>query len=352
MPTLKAVILVGGPGIRLRPLTEDRPKSVVPVLNRPYMEHTISHFKKYGIKDIILAMNYLPDAIREYFDDGERCGVHLTYCLEKEPLGTAGAVKNAAEYLDGPIIVLNGDDVFLEMNWDEAYAFHTQKKAISTILLKKVDNPSAFGVVETDAEHKVRRFIEKPPPGTETTNWINAGGYILEPEVLTYIPSGQHYMFEKELFPYLLETCKPVYGYEYKGYWKDMGTPANYFNLNMDMLEGKVKSPLFDFKAKDVIYKGKGVKIDKSAVLSASVVIGNGCRIGAGVKIKGPAIIGQDCRLEDGAVVENAVLWDNIIVGVKTSLAHCIVVSRAVIDGHQEVEDSIITPAQTVPLPR
>jgi mannose-1-phosphate guanylyltransferase len=342
MPKLKAVILVGGPGLRLRPLTEDRPKSVVPVLNRPFMEHTISHLKKYDIKDIILAMNYLPDAIHEYFGDGERCGVHLTYCLEKEPLGTAGAVKNAAEYLDGPFIVLNGDNVFLEMNWDEAYAFHSQKKAKATIFLKQVDNPSAFGVVETDADHKVQRFIEKPPPGTETTNWINAGGYILEPEVLAFIPPGQHYMFEKGLFPYLLETGQPVYGYEYKGYWLDMGTPGRYFTLNIKMLK----------KNKNSISCGADVTIHPSALMTPPVLIGKGCDIGPGVRLKGPVVIGPGCRLEDGAVVENAVLWDNIIVGVKTRLAHCIVVSRAVIDGHQAVADSIITPAQTVPLPR
>ncbi len=318
------------------------------------MEHTIAHLKKYGIKEIILAMNYLPDAFREYFGDGERCGVHLTYCLEKEPLGTAGAVKNAAEYLDGPFIVLNGDDVFIEMNWDKVFAFHTQKLAKATVLLTWVKNPSDFGVVETDADHKVQRFIEKPPSGTETTNWINAGGYVLEPEVLSFIPSGQHYMFEKGLFPYLLDLGKPVYGYEYKGYWLDMGSPEKYYALNMDLLMSKVKSPLISSieGLKEGIFYGTDVKLDPTVLITPPVIISDNCHLGPGAKIKGPVVIGRDCRLEDGAVVENAVLWDNITIGAKATLVHCIISSQVVIESHRKIIDRVITPSRTVWLPQ
>jgi mannose-1-phosphate guanylyltransferase len=347
---LKAVILVGGLGTRLRPLTDNCPKPIVPVLNRPFLEHTLAHLRQYGIKDIVLAMSYLPEAIREYFGDGERCGLRLTYCLEKEPLGTAGAVKNAATYLDRPFIVLNGDNVFLEMDLNEAYAFHREKRAKATIFLTWVDNPGAFGVVETDNDNKVRRFIEKPPPGEATTNWINAGGYILEPEVLEYIPPGQHYMFEKGLFPHLLDIGEPVYGYHYKNYWLDMGTPWKYFSLNMDMLAGKVKNRLLPEPGENGIYYGKDVSVHTSAMITPPAVIGGGCRIGPEVVIKGPVSIGRGCLLEKSARLERVVLWDNIRIGAGAGLQNCIISSDNIIDSGRIISDCVVTVSWTAPL--
>jgi mannose-1-phosphate guanylyltransferase len=347
---LKAVILVGGPGTRLRPLTDNCPKPIVPVLNRPFLEHTLAHLKQSGIKDVILAMSYLPDAIREYFGDGERCSMKLMYCIEKDPMGTAGAVKNAAAYLDGPFIVLNGDDVFIELNIDDVFAFHCKKKAKATIFLTQVENPSAFGVVETDSNQKVQRFIEKPPPGTETTNWINAGGYILEPEVLDYIPSGQHYMFEKDLFPHLLEEDEFVFGYPYRGYWRDMGTSSNYYLLNMHMLEGKVKNRLLLKTQKNGIYCSPDATIHPSAAITPPAIIERGCRIGREVRVTGPVTIGRDCVLEDGVYIEKAVLWNSIRVGAGARLDKCIVSSDTVIGKGQVIKDSVVTPSQTVPL--
>jgi mannose-1-phosphate guanylyltransferase len=351
--SLKAIILVGGPGMRLRPLTEDRPKSVVPVLNLPAIEHTFAYLKQYGIKEILLAMNYLPDVIKSYFGDGSRSGIRLTYCLEKEPMGTAGAVKNASSYLDGAFLVLNGD-LFTELDLTEMLAFHREKKARATISLTWVDDPSAFGVVETDGNQKVKRFIEKPPLAEATTNWINAGTYILEPEVLNYIPSNTHYMFEKGLFPSLLQADEPVYGYPYRGFWLDMGNPQTYFSLNMDLLTSKVKSPLIPpiETDKNGVRFGAGVIIHPEAVITPPVLIDDGCLIGEGVHLKGPAVIGRDCRLEKGAVVENSILWDNITIGTQSKLSTCIVTSRSVIKAGQEIADCIVTPGKTVPLPR
>jgi mannose-1-phosphate guanylyltransferase len=345
---LKAVILVGGLGTRLRPLTDSCPKPIVPVLNRPFLEHTLAHLQQFGVKDIVLAMSYLPDAIREYFGDGERCGVRLVYSLEKEPLGTAGAVKNAAAYLDRPFIVLNGDNVFLEMNLDEAYAFHREKKAKATIFLTWVKNPGAFGVVETDGHHKVKRFVEKPPPGEATTNWINAGGYILEPEVLEYIPGDRHYMFEKGVFPHLLEAGEPVYGYPYRGYWLDMGTLEQYLSLNFDLLLAKVSSPLIP--GRDGIRLDADAEIHPSAVISAPVVIGRGSRIGSGVTITGPVSIGRGCLLEKGARLESSVLWDNVRVGSGAGLKNCIVSSDNIIEEGRQIADRVVTTSRTAPL--
>ena len=342
---------MGGSGTRLQPLTFVLPKPIVPVLNRPFLEHTIAHLKQVGIQDIILAMNYLPDKIRDYFGDGERCGVRLSYCVEKEPLGTAGAVKNAAAYLNGPFVVLNGDDVFLEMNLHEVCKFHRQKRAKATIFLTQVENPSAFGVVETDQDRRVRRFIEKPPPGTETTNWINAGGYLLEPDVLEYIPAGQHYMFEQGLFPALLKAGEPVFGYHYRGYWIDLGTLNKYFRLNMDLLCSKTWSPLITDPERDGVRCGPNVIIHPSAEITAPAVIDRDCRFGKDTRIRGPVVIGRDCVIEEGAYLENAILWDSVRVGAGARVSNCIISSRTVIDSGRDVCNCVITPEQSAPLP-
>jgi mannose-1-phosphate guanylyltransferase len=349
----KAVILVGGPGTRLRPLTRDRPKSVVPLLNHPAIEHTFAYLKQYGIEDIILAMNYLPDVIKGYFGDGRRCGVRITYCLEKEPLGTAGAVKNAAYHLDGPFFVLNGD-LFTDLNLAEMLAFHRQRGAKASIALTWVDDPSAFGVVETDENKKVRRFIEKPPLGEAATHWINAGTYILEPEVLDRIPPETHYMFENGLFPGLLAAGEPVYGYPYRGFWLDMGTLRNYFSINMDLLMSRVKSPLITPfpSGQEGVRLGTGATLHPSASVTPPVLVDDGCRIGPGVRLSGPVVVGRDCRLDEGAVVGNSILWDNVIVSPRCRVENCIIGSQVTIESGREVVDSIVTSSQTVPLPR
>jgi mannose-1-phosphate guanylyltransferase len=346
---IKAVILVGGPGTRLQPLTFTLPKSLVPVLNRPVMEHMIAYLRQFGIEDIILTMSYLPDAIRSHFGDGRNFDVHLTYCVEKDPLGTAGAVKNACEYLDGTFIVLNGD-VFTKMDLSDMFLFHIEKKAKATIALTWVDNPSAFGVVETDNDKRVQRFIEKPPLGTETTNWINAGTYILEPEVLEYIPANQHYMFEKGLFPGLLEAGGAVFGYPYRGYWLDMGTLAQYFSLNMDFMCGEINDPLSKGFGRDGILYNSNVIIHPSAVITKPVVIDRDCRIGKNAHLKGPLIIGRNCVLEDGTSLENAILWENVRVGTGARLNSCIISSNTVIENYSDITNCVVTPSQTAPL--
>jgi len=346
---LAAVILTGGPGTRLQPLTNDRPKSVLPVLNKPFMEHFIAYLRQYGIKDIILTLSYLPDVIREYLGDGSRYGVRLTYCLEEEPRGTAGAVKNAEAYLDNTFFVLNGD-VFTDMDLGDMLAFHRENKAKATISLTWVDDPSAFGVVETDSEKRVKRFIEKPPLAEATTNWINAGTYILEPGVLEHIPSNTHYMFEKGLYPHLLDTGVPVYGYPYRGYWLDMGTPEKYFSLNVDLLSSKIKSPLVSITGQNGIYYSRDAVVHPSAVVTTPVVIDGGSRIGRGAHINGPVVIGCGCHVEDGASIENAILWNNVRIGAGARIRQCIISSDINIGNNQDVTNCIVTPSETVPL--
>jgi mannose-1-phosphate guanylyltransferase len=346
--SLKAVILIGGSGTRLQPLTYDTPKSMVPVLNKPFMEHTIAYLRQFGIEDIILTLNYLPGVVQDYFGDGRRFGVRLTYCLEEEPMGTAGAVKNAEQYLNSTFIVLNGD-IFTDLDMADMLACHRNKGARATISLYWVDDPSAFGVVDTDSAQRVRRFVEKPPLAEATTNWINAGIYILEPEVLEHIPANSHYMFENGLFPLLLELGEPVYGYPSSGYWLDMGNPGKYFSLNGDLLLSKVSSPLIHGSG-DGIYRDQDVSIHPSVRIVPPVIMGSRCQISQGVYLKGPVVIGPDCHLEDGASIENAVLWNNVRIGANARLGQCIISSDTSIEPNSHIVNRVVTPSQTVPL--
>jgi len=276
--------------------------------------------------------------------------VKLTYFMEEEPRGTAGAVKNAESYLDGPFFVLNGD-VFTDMNLVEMYAFHKRKKAQATIALTQVDNPYAFGVVETNDKYRIQKFIEKPPPGTETSNWINAGTYILEREVLDVIPPGCNYMFERGLFPQLLQSGRPVYAYPYNGYWLDMGTPANYHVISQDYLNGKIQNLVFKSANNKVIYNNKKVSFPKSAKVKAPAIIGDGFSMGDEAQIIGPCSIGKDCRVDEKTIVEDTIIWDGVTIGSNTVIKRCIISSGTMIPDNVTLENCIVTPGQTLPLP-
>jgi len=304
---------------------------MVPVLNRPFLEHTIAYLKKCGVKNIILALSYIPEVIQDYFGDGSNLGVQLTHTIESNPLGTAGAVKNAEQYLDDTFAVLNGD-IFTGLDIADMFTFHRQKRAMASIALTWVDNPCAFGVVETDSDGRIQRFIEKPSPGQVTSNWINAGVYILEPEILKYVPTGSHYMFEKGLFPLLLELGQPVYGYHFNSYWLDMGTPEKYLCLNCDLLLSKANSALIDNLSKDEVCCDREVIIHPSAQVVGPVIIASRCQIGQRVHIKGPVVIGPDCYIGDDATLEETVLWPGVNIGPGAILKQCVVSSDADIE--------------------
>jgi mannose-1-phosphate guanylyltransferase len=346
---LKAVILVGGEGTRLQPLTYYMPKPMVPVVNRPFLEHTIAYLKEYGIKDVILTLSYLPDVIQGYFADGRGSGVNLTYAMEENPLGTAGAVKNTEQYLDGTFVVLNGD-IFTALNLTDIFTFHRSKGAKVTIALTWVDDPSAFGVVETDSTGRVQRFIEKPSPDKVTSNWINAGVYIIEPEVLEHVPVNTHYMFEKGLFPLLLERGEPVYAYSLSGYWLDMGTPEKYLRLNHDLLLSEAKSHLIHGLNRDRLNLGENVFIHPSVEISGPVVIGGNCRISQGVRIKGPVVIGPDCIVGEGVSIEKTVLWKSVDIGSGAKIKRCVVSSDIKLSDDTQIINRVFTSSDTVML--
>ncbi len=334
---MKAVILVGGEGTRLRPLTCNIPKAVVPVLNRPFLEHLLRYLKQHGITDVILAVGYNPEPIQACLGNGASLGVKLTYIVEKSPLGTAGAVKNAEALLDGTFIVFNGD-VLTEIDLTEMIHRHNAAKPEVTIALTPVDNPTIYGVVETDCRGMVRRFIEKPTQDKVTTNMINAGIYILEPDVLKHIPVATRFMFEHHVFPNLMESGAPVLGYLSAAYWIDIGTPEKYLKVHDDLLlrwgDGAVR------------IEGES-QIHPAAQLRGPILLGEGCVIAAGASIKGPTVLGAGCRIEPGAVVAGSVLWGGVQVGAGAVIRRCILGSgNRVVGG--ELEGSILGDNVTV----
>ena len=235
---MKAVILVGGQATRLRPLTSNAPKAMLPVLNIPFLEYVIRYLSKHRIKDIILAQGYLAQPIESYLGDGSRLGVKLTYVVEDTPLETAGAVKNAEKYLGETCLMLNGD-IFSDLDITAMIEHHRERKAKATIALTPVDDPTSYGLVETGARGRISQFLEKPSRSQVTTNMINAGTYLLEPEILAQIPPQTKVSIEREVFPLLLEQGKPVYAYPSSAYWMDTGTPEKYLRLHRDLLSGK-----------------------------------------------------------------------------------------------------------------
>lgn len=356
---MKAVILVGGEGTRLRPLTHATPKFMVPVLNHPFLEHTIAYLKKCHIGDIILALSN-PEVVRNHFGDGNSLGIKLTYSVEDTPLGTAGAVKNAQHLLDSTFVVLNGD-VFSDIDLADMLAFHRRQRAKATIALTWVDNPSAFGAVDTapkgHPQGRVQRFVEKPSPDKVTSHWVNAGVYILEPEVLEHSPAPvklgpaqRHYMFESGLFPRLLQLGEPVYGYPFSGYWLDMGTPEKYLQVNCDLLTAKAKSPLIGHWSAGggEVRMEVGTIIHPSAQIAGPALIGSHCHISRGARLHGPVVMGPDCYIGEGAILEKTVLWKEAYIGRGAILQRCIVGSHTTVAEDARIVDGMVAGDQFV----
>ncbi|MEA3442836.1 MAG: NDP-sugar synthase [Chloroflexota bacterium] len=329
---MKAVILVGGKGTRLYPITCDTPKAMVPILNKPFLEYQIRYLKKYGVEDIILAMGYLPEPIQNYFGDGSEFGVHIVYLVEERPLGTAGAVKNAETLLGEPFFALNGD-VLTGIDLAAMVKRHREIRPRATIALTPVEDPTIYGVVETDANGMVKRFVEKPSLQEVTTNMINAGIYILEPEILTRIPKSTFFMFEHDIFPSLLEEDEPISSYPSDAYWIDIGTPEKYLRLHHDLLLGEGQSSLYSQgeSSRHIRIESES-KIHPEARIEEPVLIGRDCIIAKGARVKGPAVLGVRCEVAEGAVVEGAVIWHDSKIGKASLLKDCIVASSSCIE--------------------
>ncbi len=342
---MKAVILVGGKATRLRPLTCNIPKAMIPVLNIPFLEHVIRYLSSHQIKDIILAQGHLAQPIESYLGDGSQFGVRLYYSIEDTPLGTGGAVKNVERYLDETFLVLNGD-IFTDLDITAMIDSHWERKAKLTIASISVDDLTGYGLIETDAQDRITRFLEKPSPNEITTNMINAGTYVLEPEVLSYIPPQANFSIEHELFVTLPNQKIPAWAYNYFTYWIDMGTPEKYLQLHRDLLSSK--SSQYALASGKEVLIGEQSNIHPTAQIKGAVVIGSNCSIGPKVKLIGPVVIDAGCTILEDTVIEESIIWRNTRVGQHVNLKGSIVADNCCLNTDSIIEDSILGDNVTV----
>lgn len=298
---MKGLILAGGKGTRLRPLTVNTPKPIVPVANAPFLLYQIDLMLSAGIHEVILSLSYQPRKIEDLLKDGADYGVGIHYAVEGTPLGTGGAFKNAEEHLDSTTVVFNGD-ILTGLDLAAVIARHRESNAVATLVLTPVDNPSAYGLVETEPDGTVRRFVEKPGPNEITCNTINAGVYVLEPSVLKYIPKDEPYSFERGLFPTLLEHKERVVSFILDKYWIDIGTPKKYLEVHHDILSGKFSSRRVPASALDRSALPANVSIDEKSIIDTDVTLRSGVRIEN-------SVIGRNCKIEEGAEIVDSVIW-------------------------------------------
>jgi mannose-1-phosphate guanylyltransferase len=328
---VQAVVLVGGEGTRLRPLTLETPKPMVPVMNMPFLERTLRRLKAAGIDDVILPAGYLPDAITSYFGDGTALGLRLRYVIEEVPLGTAGALKNVEQFIDGPFFVLNGD-VLTSLDLRAMLAYHKEKGGVGTLHLIRVDDPSPFGCVLHDATGKVTAFVEKPKRDEAPTDEINAGTYLLEREVLDRIPAGRPVSIERETFPALIAAGRPLYAFTTGDYWIDLGRPEAYLDAHRHIFEGTM--PLGLTPEVD----GPGRESIPASAVRPPVFIGRNCTVAPTAVIGPYTVLGDGCEIGPNAVVADSLLWDGVVVGEGAQLEWSIVASRARIGAGARVE--------------
>lgn len=309
---MQAVILSGGEGTRLRPLTSTMPKPSVPLVNRPMISYMVDWLAGHGVRDIVMSVGFMADGLRAALDDAGHAGVTIRYVEEPKPLGTAGAVKHAEPLLDERFLVLNGD-VLTAFDISEQIARHESTGARATLALVPVDDPSAYGLVLTDADNRIEAFLEKPSPEQVPDNpRINAGAYVLQRDVLAMIEPGQNRSFEHDVFPHL--PSDEIYAFDADGYWLDLGTPERYLTATRDLLDNKLDSWLSERLMSGGQIVAPGVDVS-AARLTAPVVIDDGCVIGSGSRIGAYTVLGHGCRLGEGCELERAVLQRGCVVG-------------------------------------
>jgi mannose-1-phosphate guanylyltransferase/phosphomannomutase len=336
---MKAVIMAGGFGTRLRPLTYSIPKPMVPMMNKPMMQHIIELLRHHNINEMVATLFYQPEIITSYFGDGKKLGVTLNYVRAEADYGTAGSVRNAAEYLNDRFIVISGD-VLTDFDLTKAIQFHEEQKAKVTIILTRVPNPLQFGVVITDDEGNITRFLEKPSWGEVFSDTINTGIYIIEPDVLNLIPYREEFDFSNNIFPLLMEQKEKLCGYIAEGYWRDIGTLNEYQEAHFDCLSRRVKVGFSGIENGDH-FIGIGTEIkSKWELLSGTVVIGENCKIAENVRISN-SVLGDNCVIESGAVIRNSVLWNSIVVERNSQLSSDVIGNNTRLQEKSFISDSV-----------
>lgn len=316
--------MAGGEGSRLRPLTTHTPKPMLPLANRPMMEHIVGLLRSHGYTEIVVTVAFLANQIRTYFGDGSDFGVEITYATEEQPLGTAGSVRNAKDVLDERFLVISGD-VLTDIDLSAIVAEHEAKGAVATIGLVAVDDPLEFGIVITREDGSIERFLEKPTWGQVFSDTINTGIFVLEPEIFDHIAPDRPVDFSGEVFPQLLAQGRPMVGAVAEGYWEDVGTLEAYVRAHRDVVDGTVKADVPGFALRDGVWLGEGAEVHPDAEIVGTAVIGPGCRVGAGARIGPYAVLGRNCRVRAEASVERSVVYENVYLGESSRLRGAIV---------------------------
>jgi NDP-sugar pyrophosphorylase family protein len=320
---MKAILLAGGKGTRLRPLTIHTPKPIVPIFERPFLHYQLDLLKQVPeIDQVILSLNYQPRRIEEIFGDGSGTGLSVRYVVEPAPLGTAGAVRYAGDSLRESVVVFNGD-VLTQVDLAAVLALHRERRARATIVLTPVENPSAYGLVETDAAGNVRRFLEKPKPDEITCNTINAGIYVLEPDTFDRIPADTPWSIERSFFPSLIERGETFVAYVDGGYWIDIGTPEKYTQVHHDIMDGRYRSSLFSGTTASS-WISPQARIDPGAALEPPCFVDEGVVVKAGARVAPYSVVGRQCYVEEHAVIDDAILWANTRVGQEATVRRSI----------------------------
>lgn len=338
---MKAMILAAGVGSRLDPLTRNVPKPMVPIVNRPVMEHIVELLKRHGFTDIMVNLYYLGDQIEGYFGDGSKWGVRIHYSKEDRLWGDAGSVKRCEHFFDNTFIVIGGDDI-TDLDLTRLLRYHKEKRAIATIALSLVDDPSEYGIALLNERGRITRFLEKPRGEVIFSNAANTGVYVFEPEIFDLIPRGVTYGFGANLLPLLLEQRRPFYGFLTSSYWRDVGNLRTYQQTHVDAMQGRVSLRIPYAEMRKYVWIGKEVKIDPTAEIGYPVVIGNHCEIGPGAKVLEYTVLGDNCVVEDNATVQESILWEGAVVMRDTMLVRCVVGKGCRVKSNAAVFDGVI----------
>jgi mannose-1-phosphate guanylyltransferase/phosphomannomutase len=335
---MRAVVMAGGEGTRLRPLTSNQPKPMVPIVGKPCMEHIIELLKDHGFEDVVVTVAFMPQAIRGYFAAGEAHGIQIRYSVEDSPAGTAGSVKLAEEVLDETFLVISGD-ALCDIDLGALVRFHKEKEAVVTIGLKSVDNPLEFGIVVTDDDGRIERFLEKPSWGQVFTDTINTGIYVLEPEVLKHVPTDRPYDFSKELFPLLLEMGRPLYGYETDGYWQDIGNLDQFRQANFDALDERVRLKIGGIRLRGNVWLGEGIDLEDFDAVEGPAFVGNYSRIDPRASVGPYSVLSNGVTLRDHARTARSVIDASTYVGRSALIEGAVVGRSCDIRAHARIQE-------------
>jgi mannose-1-phosphate guanylyltransferase / phosphomannomutase len=339
---VKAVVMAGGEGTRLRPITASQPKPMLPVVNRPIMEHVLRLLRRHGFDETVVTVQFLASMVRNYFGDGEDFGMTLQYATEETPLGTAGSVKNAEDALrDEPFLVISGD-ALTDIDLSELVKFHKDNGALVTVGLTRVPDPLEFGIIIVDDDGRIQRFLEKPTWGQVFSDTVNTGIYVMEPEVLAEVKVGEVADWSGDIFPRLLERGAPLYGWVADGYWEDVGTHESYLKAQADVLARRVEASIDGFEVSPGVWVAEGAEVDPDAVLTGPVAIGDYAKIEAGAQLREFTVVGSNVVVKEGAFLHRAVVHNNVYIGLGATLRGCVVGRNTDVMRSVRIEESAV----------